>query len=97
MLFCFRSKKSPEIPPNWSAAIATLYLKVQVHQHAMEKNQGTKKHKKTTMLKSGSTNIPKGCMVQVYLDLHLADLYGFLAGKYTVRPMDPPWDLFPAI
>ena len=36
------------------------------------------------------------CMVQVYLDLHLADLYGFHVGKYTVRPMDPSWDFFPA-
>ena len=30
-----------------------------------------------------------------YIYLHLLDVYGKNVGKYTVRPMDPPW--FPAL
>ena len=29
----------------------------------------------------------------MYISLHSVDFYGFHVGKYTVRPMDPQWEI----
>ena len=39
-------------------------------------------------------NMPIPSMGLSYLATWMVDFYGFHVGKYTVRPMDPSWDVF---